>query len=296
MLMTKTFPVNRNNWPWHSVVFIALVMLVARAHGQPAKRVIIEMNGECHDLATSPMRRITVVLTVGTVSETFDATRTNPGEPWVGRYPNGKTFEVSQAKASLRFGTFRTECIPINAPKTVEASKTEDAAVFSFDCDDQPVRAVIIQSDGPVWIRYLRRGRSKICPHEVERQSFKAGTPHPISDMWIPGDEEFRLVFGANMPTPPEALLVFSLDPQAKDLPVFSKDLENSELLVFRDSKGRQHKQKTVSELSLMGQDVANLLMSQHLAKFGTIEENGNDYNGKRFEVDGLKKLTLAVK
>jgi len=271
---------------WSTAILIIIRVVAAQA--QPTNKVMVVMDKPC---SSSTPDSIIAVLTVGNETVRVPVVRTIVDGPWEGERLDRKTFSAGRASASLRLKDGRTDC---ERSVPWENAKNEDVAKFTFHCDQQAVRGVEIQTDGPIKVSYQRKSAN--CPKEREHEVFRAASrSYSGIALWVPG-EELRLRLGWDEPDPPDpGLLVFSLDPEHRDSPVFWSDPRDSGLLVF-NSGGRPRKEKTVDALPLEREDIVDALAKQRDAINGDTSPNARKNDNERLKGVGLNRLTLTVK
>jgi len=258
------------------------------AEAQITDKVVIVMDPPCSSMARNT---ITVVLSVGKQTVRFEATRDNSHTPWEGTTPDGMTFPADRAKASLRLYGNRTGCEKSFA---AENGKHEDVAKFIFHCNHRGIRSVNISTGGSVTVTYSRKNAD--CLDETEHAEFVSGvTPHPIEDIWVPGEELSLRLSPKTQGSQGPGLLVFALDTATKNWPLFLPDPDDSTLLQF-DIGGRRQKKKVVEALTLQRNQVATIFIKQHPQ--GSHETTGNaiSIEDERLAKAGLKTVTFKVR
>lgn len=254
------------------------------AQAQPVNKVTITMAEPCGSMAPN---EITVALTVRNKTMLFLAKRDDPSQPWTGVTLNHKTIPADRATATLRFQGTHTDCQPSSPGKN---ERLEDVATFLFFCNQQAVRDVMITTDQGVAVSCVRR-----TAHCTEKEAFRGGSkPYPVSNMWIPG-EELRVQLAWEKDDAPQGLLVFSLDPEAKDLPLFSLDPSNSKLL-SSDYRGGQRKPYRGGPLRFGRKEIVNVILKQRFRGNTKIDENASDIENKRLKNAKVDTLILVVR
>jgi hypothetical protein len=269
-------------------VIVAFVFAL-EAQAKPVSKVEIGIDNQCRIPLPD---RIRVVLTVGKQTVAFTAKLDNADGLWKGDYPVDeqhpivKTFQTDHAMASLRLDGFRTYC---QTPIASENKEKEDVARFSFVCSELPARSVEVETDGPIKVDYRRKFKG--CPKDGELESFETSVSFPIPKLLVPG-EEFRLLFNWDKPNPLDpGLLLFSVDANEKDLPVFWLD---SKRIMYRDEYDHPHELKGGASLPLPLDHIVNILAKQRSAINGDNSKSGRINDELRLR-GKLKTLTLAV-